>query len=84
MLVPWLLVFGYLKLLPRWDYTATVAASTPIVVNLGRLYGDVFRQGNYFFLRIQKTIIGIGLGVVLTIIIFPIFAVHSLKANIQG
>ncbi|UJR20442.1 hypothetical protein I4U23_023573 [Adineta vaga] len=84
MLVPWLLLFGYLKLIPEWDYAATVAASTPIVVNLGRLYGDVFRQGNYVLLRIQETIIGIGVGIVLTVLIFPIFAVDLLKTNIQG
>jgi hypothetical protein len=84
MLVPWLLLFGYLKLLPEWDYSATVAASTPIVVNLGRLYGDVFRQGNHVLLRIEETIIGIGLGIVLTILIFPIFAVDLLKLNIQS
>ncbi len=83
MLVPWLLIFGYLKLLPQWDNTATVAASTPILVNLGRLYGDVYPQGNYALLRIEETIIGIGLGVVLTMLIFPIFAVDLLKSNIQ-
>jgi type III secretory pathway component EscT len=84
MLVPWLLLFGYLKLLPQWDYTATVAASTPIVVNLGRLYTNVYRQENFVLLRIQETIIGISLGIVLTILIFPIFAVDLLKTNIQG
>ena len=84
MLVPWLFLFGYLKLSPQWDYSATVAASTPIVVNLGQLYGDIYRQGNYVLLRIQETIIGIGLGVVLTTLIFPIFAVDLLKTNIQG
>ncbi|CAF1195700.1 unnamed protein product [Adineta ricciae] len=83
MLVPWLLLCGYLKLIPQWDYAATVAASTPIVVNLGRLYGDVFRQGNYVLLRIQESIIGIGVGMFLTVLIFPTFAVDLLKTNIQ-
>jgi hypothetical protein len=73
-----------LKLLSQWDHTATVAASTSIVINLGRLYGNVLQQGNYVLLRIQETIIGIGLSVILTLLIFPIFAVDLLKANIQG
>ncbi len=84
MLVPWLLVFGYLRLIPNWDYTAVVAASTPVVVNLGRLYGDPLREGNYVLLRIQKSIIGIGLGAILTTLIFPVFTVDLLKVNIQG
>lgn len=84
MFVPWLFLFGFLKLLPQWGYTAAVAASTPIIVNLGRLYGDVFRQGNIVLLRIQETIIGIILGIFLTMLIFPIFAVDSLKTNIQS
>jgi hypothetical protein len=84
MLVPWLFLFGYLRLIPHWDYTATVAASTPVVVNLGRLYGDVLREGNYVILRIQESIIGISLGAVLAIWIFPVFAVDLLKVNIQS
>jgi hypothetical protein len=84
MLVPWLLLFGYLKSIPNWDYTAVVAASTPVVVNLGRLYEDPLREGNYVLLRIQESIIGIGLGAVVTILIFPVFAVDLLKVNIQG
>jgi len=84
LLVPWLLLFGYLRLIPTWDHTATIAASTPIVINLGRLYGDVYRQGNYVLLRIQEAIIGIGLGAVLSILVFPIFAADLLKVNIQN
>ena len=84
MLVPWLFLFGYLRSMPHWDYTATVAASTPVVVNLGRLYEDALRAGNYVLLRIQESIIGISLGAVLTIWIFPVFAVDLWKVNIQG
>ena len=84
MLVPWLFLFGYLKLSSEWDYTATVAASTPILVNLGRLYATDQPTGNYALLRIQQNIIGIGLGIVLTMLVFPIFAVDLLKINIQG
>jgi hypothetical protein len=53
-------------------------------VNLGRLYEDPLREGNYVLLRIQESIIGIGLGAVVTILIFPVFAVDLLKVNIQG
>jgi hypothetical protein len=84
MLVPWLLLFAFLKLLPRWDYTATVAASTPILINLGRLYETNLPQANYALLRIQENLIGIGLGIALTMLIFPVFAVDLLKKNIQG
>jgi hypothetical protein len=84
MLVPWLLLFGYLKLSSKWDNTAVVAASTPIVTNLGRLYNIELPEVNYVILRIQDNVIGIGLGIVLTILIFPIFAVDLLKSSIQG
>jgi uncharacterized membrane protein YccC len=84
MLVPWLLLFGYLKLVPQWDSVATVAATTPILINLGQLYKDAFPEGNYVLLRIEEAIIGIALGAILTILIFPIFAVDRLKANIQS
>ncbi len=84
MLVPWLLLFGYLKLSPKWDYTATVAASTPILINLGRLYDTQLPNVNYVLLRIQENMIGIGIGIFLTILICPIFAVDLLKTNIQG
>lgn len=84
MLVPWLFIFGYLKLLPRWDYTATVAASTPIFINLGRLYSTDLPPVNYVIHRIQENVIGIGLGIILTICIVPRFAVSLLKTNIRG
>ena len=84
MLVPWVLLFGYLKLIPEWDYTATVAASTPILINLGRLYDTALPQVDYVILRIEQNIIGIGLGIFLTMLMFPIFAVDLLKTNIQG
>jgi hypothetical protein len=84
MLIPWFFICGYLFLIPQWNNTATIAASTPIVVNLGRLYGNASPQGDYALFRIEDTIIGVGLGAVLTILIFPVFAVDSLKSNIQG
>lgn len=84
MLVPWLLLFGYLKLFPEWDYSATVAASTPILVNLGRLYAIDVPQVNYAVYRIRENVIGIGLGAVLNLLIFPIFAIDVLKTNIQS
>ncbi|CAF1032359.1 unnamed protein product [Adineta steineri] len=83
MLVPWLFLFGYLKLVSHWDFLAPVAATTPILINLGQTYGNVLREGNYVLLRIEETIIGIGLGAILTILIFPTFAVDMLKKNIQ-
>lgn len=84
MLVPWLFLFGYLKLLPRWDYTATVAASTPIFINLGRLYAKDLPPVDYVIHRIQQNVIGIGLGIIFTICIVPKFAVILLKINTRG
>jgi len=85
MISPWVLLFGYLKLVPSWGYTATVAAFTPVLVNLGRLpYGSALPAGNFALLRIEESFVGIGIAVILTIIIFPIFATDLLKTNIQS
>jgi hypothetical protein len=85
MLVPWILVFGYLKSLPEWGYAATVAAFTPALINLGRIpYGDTLPAGNYALLRIEENLVGIAIAIVLTIIIFPVFAIDVLKNNIQS
>ncbi|CAF1199417.1 unnamed protein product [Rotaria sordida] len=40
MLSPWIFVFSYLKLLPIWGYTATVAAFTSVLINLESLLKD--------------------------------------------
>jgi len=85
MLVPWIFLFGYMKLLPEWNHTATVAISTPIVINLGRLpYGNQLPGGNYALLRIEENLVGIAIGSVLTLIIFSVSAIDLLKENIQG
>lgn len=84
MMVPWTFLCGYLRLFPEWDYTAAVAASTPILVNLGRLYATDLPQVNYVVHRIQENVIGIGLGIFLTMVIVPIFAIDLLKSNIHG
>jgi hypothetical protein len=85
MLVPWILFFGYLRLLPSWGYTAAVATITPILIDLGRIpYGNALPAGNYALLRIEENVIGIAVGVFLTLIIFPVFATDVLKDNIQG
>jgi uncharacterized membrane protein YccC len=85
MLVPWILVFGYLKLLPIWGYAATVTAFTPVLINLGRIpYGDTLPGGNYALLRIEENLVGIAIATVLTIVIFPVFAIDILKNNIQS
>jgi len=85
MLVPWILVLGYLKLLPTWGYAATVAAFTPVLINLGRLpYGDNLPAGNFALLRIEENLVGISIAIILTIIIFPVFAIDILKNNIQS
>ncbi|CAF1406378.1 unnamed protein product [Rotaria sordida] len=85
MLTPWMLIFGYLKLLPNWSYAATVAAFTPALVNLGRIpYGDTVPGGNYALLRIEENLVGIAVAIVLTIVIFPVFAIDVLKNNIQS
>jgi hypothetical protein len=85
MLSPWIFLFSYLKLLPNWGYTATVASITPVVINLGRLpFGDALPAGNYALLRIEESFVGITIAVVLTLLIFPIFAIDLLKDNIQS
>lgn len=85
ILIPWIFLFSYLRLFPKWGYTAAVSSFTPILVNLGRLpYGDALPAGNYALLRIEENLVGILIGIILTIIIFPVFAIDSLKENIQS
>lgn len=85
MLTPWVLIFGYLKLVPNWGYAAAVAAFTPALINLGRLpYGDALPAGNFALLRIEENLVGIAIAIILTIIIFPVFAIDILKNNIQS
>ncbi|CAF3254737.1 unnamed protein product [Rotaria sp. Silwood2] len=84
MLCPWMFFCGYMKLYPQWGYTVTIAALTPIIVNLGRLpFADTLPAGNYVLLRIQQNVIGISIALVLAIIIFPLFAIDLLKENIK-
>lgn len=85
MLCPWIFVFGYLKILPNWGYTATVAAFTAVLINLGRLpYGNALPAGNFALLRIEESFVGITIAAILTLLIFPIFAIDLLKDNIQS
>jgi hypothetical protein len=85
MLSPWIFIFGYLRLLPNWGYMATVAAFTPVLINLGRLpFGDALPAGNFALLRIEESFVGITIAVILTLLIFPIFAIDLLKDNIQS
>ncbi|CAF3278979.1 unnamed protein product, partial [Rotaria sp. Silwood2] len=85
MLSPWMFFCGYMKLYPQWGYTVTVAALTPIIVNLGRLpFADSLPAGNYALLRIQQNVVGISIALVLAIIIFPLFAIDLLKENIHS
>ncbi|CAF4332394.1 unnamed protein product, partial [Rotaria sp. Silwood2] len=84
MLCPWIFCCGYMKSYPQWGYTVTIAALTPIIVNLGRLpFADSLPAGNYALLRIQQNVIGISIALVLAIIIFPLFAINLLKENIH-
>jgi hypothetical protein len=54
MLIPWILVFGYLRPSPEWSYTATVGTITPILINLGRIpYGNALPAGNFALLRLS-------------------------------
>ncbi|CAF2104224.1 unnamed protein product [Rotaria magnacalcarata] len=87
MLAPWIFIFGYLKLLPNWGYTATVAAFTPVLITLGRLpFGNQrpLPVSNFVLTRIEESFIGITIAAVLTLLIFPIFAIDSLKDNIEN
>jgi hypothetical protein len=85
MLVPWILIFGYLKPLPQWGYAAMVAGFTPVLITLGRIpYGNSLPAGNYALLRIEENLVGIALAIVLTIVIFPVFAIDVLKNNIES
>ncbi|CAF1333701.1 unnamed protein product [Adineta steineri] len=84
VLIPWIFLFGYLRLYPKWAYTAAVAAITPVLINLGRLpYGDKLPAGNYALLRIEENLVGILIAIILTMTIFPVFAIDLLKENIQ-
>ena len=59
--------------------------STAIVINLGRLpYASQLPGGNYALLRIEENLVGIAIGSVLTLMIFPVFAIDLLKENIQS
>jgi hypothetical protein len=85
MLIPWILVFGYIRPLQDWSYAAVVATITPILINLGRIpYGDKLPAGNFALLRIEENLVGIGVAIVLTLIIFPVFSIDLLKDNIQS
>lgn len=85
ILSPWIFIFGYLRLLPTWGYTATVAAFTAVLINLGRLpYGNSLPAGNFALLRIEESFVGIAIAVLLTLMILPIFAIDLLKDNIQS
>jgi len=85
MLIPWIFLFSYLRLYPKWGYTAAVASFTPILVNLGRLpFGDTIPGGNYALLRIEENLVGILIAAVLTLVIFPVYAIDLLKENIQS
>jgi uncharacterized membrane protein YccC len=85
ILSPWIFVCGYMKLLPNWTYTATIAAITAVVIDLGRLpFGDALPAGDFALLRIEQSFIGIAIAAVLTLLIFPIFAIDLLKDSIQS
>ena len=85
MLIPWIFLFAYLRLFPKWSYTAAVASFTPILVNLGRLpYGDALPAGNYALLRIEENLVGILIAIILTLTIFPVYAIDLLKDNIHS
>ena len=85
MLVPWILFFGYLRPLPNWGYTAVMATVTPILIGLGRIpYGNALPAGDFALLRIEENLIGIAVAIILTLIIFPVFAMDLLKDNIQS
>ncbi|UJR37557.1 hypothetical protein I4U23_030258 [Adineta vaga] len=84
ILSPWIFIFSYLKLLPNWGYTATVASFTPVAINLARLSNGTTLSGDSsVLLRIEESFLGITLAVVLTLLIFPIFAIDLLKDSIQ-
>ncbi len=85
MLVPWILIFGYIRALPKWNYLSMLATVTPILIDLGRIpYGNTLPGGNYALLRIEENLIGVGVAAFLTLLIFPVFAIDSLKENIQS
>ncbi|CAF4173588.1 unnamed protein product [Rotaria sp. Silwood2] len=84
MLSPWIFGCGFLKLVPEWGPTVLVATTTPMIIVLGRLpYYTVAPVDASAVLRIKEIAVALGLGVVLTIIIFPQFAVDLLKENIR-
>jgi hypothetical protein len=85
ILIPWIFLCGYLRLFPSLNYTSAVSAFTAILINLGRLpYRDKLPGGDYALLRIEENLVGIGIGIFLTMIIFPVFSIDLLKGNIQS
>jgi uncharacterized membrane protein YccC len=85
MFAPWMLVFGYLRLKPNWNYSALIAAFTPILITFGRIpYGQTQPEDNYTLLRIEENLVGVAIGIILTLLIFPVFAIDQLKDNIQS
>lgn len=85
MLIPWIFIFSYLKLFPSWGYTATVASFTPVVINLARFpHRTASRAGDLVLLRIEESFVGITVAALLTLLIFPTFAIDLLKDSIQG
>ncbi|CAF3245551.1 unnamed protein product [Rotaria sp. Silwood2] len=84
MLAPWIFGCGFLKLVPEWGPTVLVSITTPMMIVLGRLpyYTGAPVDASAVF-RIEQIAVALGLGVVLTIIIFPQFAIDLLKENIQ-
>ncbi|CAF4839179.1 unnamed protein product [Rotaria sp. Silwood1] len=85
MLAPWIFGCGFLKLVPEWGPTVLVATTTPMMIVLGRLpYYTGAPIDASAVLSIKEIAVALGLGVVLTIIIFPQFAVDLLKENIQS
>ncbi|CAF4474994.1 unnamed protein product [Rotaria sp. Silwood2] len=72
------------SLFHKWGDTASVALFTPILINLGRLpHGDTLPAGNYALLRIEENFVGTAIASILTVTIFPVFAIDLLKENIQ-
>ena len=78
VLIPWIFFCGYLRLDPKYGYTAVVAAFTPVFVTLARL-----PAGNYALLRIEEKFLGTCIAIILTMSIFPVFPIDLLKENIQ-
>ena len=81
LMVPWILVCTYARYSPSWSYAGTIATITPLIIILGNTVGQ-YAPEDYAILRIQENVLGICLGAVLNLLLFPISAADTLNVTL--